>query len=635
MKIIPLGVGGAFTERFFHNNYIFQLGEWNLLVDAGATLRYSLSNAGFSPTDIHHIFITHFHSDHVAGLEELLQRCYFRMENGRHTPHKPTLIMLESQKKLFDSVLTSGLYNQHLALEDYCHIHYVPNVSEGIYETEIGSYIIEMIDTTDLHTLGMHSFAFKIYDISNQANLLFTSDINHLEKSGVREKIDHQTIAIFQDFFYEKNPVHADFDQILSYYSEADYKKIYLMHYPDRTENWIEQIQAKGMRIVEQAVPIDFNVVHERHPRLPRELTSDQLLTMIFSYAAKIANEKSLDQLLMLMADMGREMILADRCTLWLLDRGKNELWTRVAHGLREVRIPSSTGLAGYAVQQGESIFIDDAYLDPRFNQKVDQETGYRTRAILAIPIRNNEGEIIGVYQAINKLTDSAVFSKKDVDHLTLAASYAGKSIEAAILHNEIEETQKEIIFTMGEIGEVRSRETGNHVKRVAEYSYVLALKLGFSAEEAELIKIASPMHDIGKVAIPDEILKKPGKLDASEFEVIKSHSSIGYNLLKNSTRRILQAAATIAHEHHEKWDGTGYPNGLKEQNIHIYGRITAVADVFDALGSERVYKPAWELERIIRLFQEERGKHFEPALIDVFLENIDDFVAIKKLYQD
>jgi len=158
-------------------------------------------------------------------------------------------------------------------------------------------------------------------------------------------------------------------------------------------------------------------------------------------------------------------------------------------------------------------------------------------------------------------------------------------------LTQEIEDTQKEIIYTMGAIGESRSKETGNHVKRVAEYSYLLAKLYGLSEDEAKLLKEASPMHDIGKVAISDSILKKPGKLTDEEFAIMKTHSQLGYEMLKHSKRPILKAASIIAHQHHEEYNGKGYPQGLKGDEIHIYGAITAVADVFDALGSDRVYK--------------------------------------------
>ena len=206
---------------------------------------------------------------------------------------------------------------------------------------------------------------------------------------------------------------------------------------------------------------------------------------------------------------------------------------------------------------------------------------------------------------------------------------------EVIQLHLELEETQREIIYKMGEIGETRSRETGNHVKRVAYYSKLLAQLYGLSPKEAEILFMASPMHDIGKVGIPDSILNKAGKLTPEEFELIQSHTVLGYNILHTSKREILKTAAIVAYEHHEKYDGLGYPRGLKGEGIHIFGRITAVADVFDALGHDRVYKKAWELERILEFFQKERGKHFDPKLVDLFFDNIDQFLKIKEELED
>jgi len=202
-------------------------------------------------------------------------------------------------------------------------------------------------------------------------------------------------------------------------------------------------------------------------------------------------------------------------------------------------------------------------------------------------------------------------------------------------LNQEIENTQKEVIFTLGAVGESRSKETGKHVKRVAEYSYLLAKLYGLDDVECELIKNASPMHDIGKVAIPDVILNKPDRLDLKEFEIIKTHSMIGFDMLKHSNRPILKAAAIIALEHHERYDGTGYPNKKQADDIHIYGRITAIADVFDALGTNRVYKKAWELDAILELVAFESGKHFDPTLARLFLDNLDEFLIIKENYKE
>jgi len=206
---------------------------------------------------------------------------------------------------------------------------------------------------------------------------------------------------------------------------------------------------------------------------------------------------------------------------------------------------------------------------------------------------------------------------------------------DTEVVLKDIINTQKEIIYTMGEISETRSKETGNHVKRVAEYSKILALKLGLPEDEAELLKLASPMHDIGKVGIPDKILNKPGKLTKEEFEIMKTHAKLGFDMLKHSNKKILQAAAIVSHGHHEKYDGNGYPNALKGEDIHIYARITAVADVFDALGSDRVYKKKWNDDDIFKLFKEESGKHFDPIIINTFFDNLDEILKFRDAHKD
>lgn len=221
-------------------------------------------------------------------------------------------------------------------------------------------------------------------------------------------------------------------------------------------------------------------------------------------------------------------------------------------------------------------------------------------------------------------------YAIKDMSH----SIYEGiQEIES--LNDEIIKTQKEIIYTMGEIAETRSKETGFHVKRVAEYSYILAKTLGLSEKDANILRLASPMHDIGKVGIPDEILKKPGKLDKNEFEIMKNHAKLGFEMLKHSKKEILQAAATIAYEHHEMYNGKGYPRGLKENEIHIFARITAVADVFDALGSQRIYKEAWEDERIFDLFNKQKAEHFDPKIIEAFYASFKQIDHIRQSFKD
>ena len=239
------------------------------------------------------------------------------------------------------------------------------------------------------------------------------------------------------------------------------------------------------------------------------------------------------------------------------------------------------------------------------------------------------------------KYDQTTILNRPDeLGEISLAMKNMAGSIKDGIhqiesLSDEIINTQKEIIYTMGEIAETRSKETGNHVKRVAEYSKILALKLGLSLENAEMLKLASPMHDIGKVGIPDEILNKPGKLTPDEFEIMKTHAQMGYDMLKHSNKPILQAAAIVSKEHHEKYNGKGYPRGLKGEDIHIFARITAVADVFDALGSDRVYKKAWEDEKIFELFNSEKGEHFDPKVITAFFDSLDEIKIIRERFKD
>ena len=202
-------------------------------------------------------------------------------------------------------------------------------------------------------------------------------------------------------------------------------------------------------------------------------------------------------------------------------------------------------------------------------------------------------------------------------------------------LTEEIVATQREVVLTLGEVVETRSKETAQHVKRVAEYSYLLAIRAGLSEDKAQLLRMASPMHDVGKIGIPDSILFKPGKLTEEEFNIIKTHTVIGHSILKNSPRRIMRTAATIALQHHERWDGAGYPHGLVEDETHIFGRITALADVFDALACDRVYKRAWPLEEVLAYVRDQRGRQFDPRLVDIFLQNIDGLMAIRASYPD
>lgn len=202
-------------------------------------------------------------------------------------------------------------------------------------------------------------------------------------------------------------------------------------------------------------------------------------------------------------------------------------------------------------------------------------------------------------------------------------------AFENVQLHSEVEATQQELVYRLSEAVEQRSCETGNHVKRVAHICHALALGYGLSHEEADLIRFASPLHDVGKVGIPDAILNKPAKLDPQEWEVMKTHATKGYDILKDSPRKIVSAGALIAQQHHEKWDGSGYPSALKGDNINIFARIVALADVYDALRHKRCYKESWTLDDVVHEINTNKGKHFDPKLVDVFNDILEDLEAI------
>jgi putative two-component system response regulator len=197
-------------------------------------------------------------------------------------------------------------------------------------------------------------------------------------------------------------------------------------------------------------------------------------------------------------------------------------------------------------------------------------------------------------------------------------------------------EAEFEISLRLGRAAEFRDLETGMHIRRMSELTKELALLAGLPADESQILRYAAPLHDVGKIGIPDSILLKPGRLDPSEFEIMKMHTVIGGKILSGGEKfTMLQAGRIIALQHHEKWDGTGYPSGLAGREIHLYGRIAIVADIFDALTSDRPYKKAMPLEETLDIMRDGRGAFFDPALLDLFLDNLDVFTGIKEQFHD
>lgn len=353
----------------------------------------------------------------------------------------------------------------------------------------------------------------------------------------------------------------------------------------------------------------------------------------LLKFAGRIAKERDPDHLIPLLADLAKDILQVDRCSLFLYDEDKKTLYTLVAHGGVRIEVEADKGIVGEAFKSGTPIVVEDAYSYPKFNPEVDLRTGYHTKSVLAVPLIDSKGKVLGVFQAINKLDGS--FTEEDLELLNLISTYASGSIEAKLLYKKIREAYQETVMRLSHAAEYKDPETYNHIVRVGLIASLLAQRLGFDEEYCYNIKLAAPMHDIGKLGIPDNILLKKGRLDGEEWEIMKRHTLIGYEILKESQNELLQLAAIIALEHHEKWDGTGYPYGKKGKEIDISARITALVDVFDALTSQRPYKPAWSVEETIRYIKELSGKHFDPLIVSVFLESLEEVLDIKSKHPD
>lgn len=217
--------------------------------------------------------------------------------------------------------------------------------------------------------------------------------------------------------------------------------------------------------------------------------------------------------------------------------------------------------------------------------------------------------------------------------HMADHASWLDGEVRKAT--REIVNRERETVLRLSKAAEYRDPETGAHIVRMAHYSMLIARELGMSEEDQELLLEAAPMHDIGKVGISDSILLKPGRLTSEEFEVMKQHAIFGYDLLSGSSSKLLQTGAEIAKGHHEKFDGSGYPFGIKGEDIPIFSRIVAVADVFDALTSERPYKKPWDVDMAVNFLKEGAGSHFDPACVDAFMNAWDDVEKVREKYQE
>ena len=354
---------------------------------------------------------------------------------------------------------------------------------------------------------------------------------------------------------------------------------------------------------------------------------SDPLVSLV-KIGRSITAQTDINVLLRVIAEETKVAMQADRCTVFLLDKKTNELWSKIALGLdsEEIRFPADKGLAGYVVRTGESINITDAYNDPRFNPDVDKSTGYTTKTILCMPIKNNNQEIIGAFQVLNK--ENGVFTKSDEDLLVAIGGSASIALENAQLFEQQKELYKEqkllfesFINTLAASIDARDKITAGHSTRVKLYSMLMADELHLDTKTKEILEKAATLHDIGKIGIRDSVLQKEGKLTDEEYKHIQEHVKITHNILQQiCTNEDFKQISEIACSHHEKYDGTGYYRHLKGEEIPYGGRILAVSDVFDAITSKRHYRDKMPIVNVIDILLKGSGSHFDKSLVDVFL---------------
>ena len=408
-------------------------------------------------------------------------------------------------------------------------------------------------------------------------------------------------------------------------------------------------------------------------------LDEKQKLFQIIDLGHEIAEVKDVDILLERILAIARRFVNADAGSIYIKEDSRlkfsytqnDTLQKKLPAGRKLIystfSIPvNNESIAGYVAGSGTMLNIEDVYKLPdnvpySFNREYDDISDYRTKSMLTFPMITTRDQVIGVLQLINakdRNGDILPFSKEDEPFIKHFANNAAIAIERAQL-------TRAIILRMIKMAELRDpKETGAHVNRVASYSVEIyenwALGQDIPRMEIEknkdILKIASMLHDVGKVAISDTILKKPGKLSPDEYEIMKQHTFLGARLFTDQYSDFDEAASLVALNHHERWDGNGYPGyinpftghpiigyqlkdgkipGKKGEDIPSLGRVVAIADVYDALSCKRVYKEPWDEDRVLETLKSERGKHFDPEMIDAFFDSLDVIKSVTNRYPE
>lgn len=342
-----------------------------------------------------------------------------------------------------------------------------------------------------------------------------------------------------------------------------------------------------------------------------------QRLDVILDVTRRLMAVTDLDALLHTMAEATADLLAADRATIYVVDRERNELWSRVALGAGEIRFPIGVGIAGSVARTGETINIADAYKDARFNPEPDRLSGYHTKSLLTFPMKGNEDRVIGVFQVVNK-RGGRPFTNTDEETLTALGASAAVAVENAQLISEQKRLWQSLIETLAATVDARDQQTAGHSQRVTRYAAVIGTSMGWTGRDLEKLRAAALLHDYGKIAVRDQFLQKPGKLDEAEFAYMKAHAEkTGEFLAHLVFPHDMREVPMIAAQHHERMDGKGYPKGLNADRIHIGARIVAAADVFDALTAPRYYKPAYPIDKTMEVMDDMAGEHLDPRVME------------------
>jgi GAF domain-containing protein len=338
------------------------------------------------------------------------------------------------------------------------------------------------------------------------------------------------------------------------------------------------------------------------------------------------------DQILRMIVDYANELLSCDAASIFLLDEEKNDLLLYLSSNMEElegppVRVPMDRGIIGHVASTGETVIVNDAGSDERHFHEADEQSGYQTKSLLAVPLTSQavvfgnvrgtkERRIIGGLEALNKLEGD--FTEEDAKLLGMLAAQAGTVLEVAKLYADLNDLFIGAIRALTSAIDAKDPYTEGHSQRVSEFSVAIGRELGLPEETIYHLRIGALLHDVGKIGIPDAILSKPSRLNDLENEQIRGHPLIGINIMR--TVRMLDIELTAMAEHHERLDGRGYPKGLVEEEISLVGKIVAVADVFDALTSNRPYRKAMTIEDVILHLRAVSGTHLDSDCVEALI---------------